>query len=300
MTPTQQTRLSFRRRAVLAMALAAIGASGCAAGAFAEPALADFQVIDRDSGQPLRVWRHHGRLFIAGRPGARYGLRVTNRSSGRVMVVMSVDGVNVYTGETAGLGQDGYVFDPYETYDLTGWRKSQDEVAAFTFAPLPQSYAARTGRPGEVGVIGMAVFREKATMPVEAPPPAPARTRSDVDVTARRANPAPVPPPPPSMESPMASPPVAKSIPAPVAAAEPRDEKLGTGHGAREWSPIHFVDFERATAYPQSLSQVEYDTYANLVASGVIRPAGEGERRPRPFPAPPSGEGFVPDPPPAP
>jgi hypothetical protein len=296
MTPLDRTRLSLRRRAVLAMTLAAIGASGCAAGAFADPALADFQVIDRDSGQPLPVWRHHGRLFVAGRPGARYGLRVTNRSDGRVMVVMSVDGVNVYTGQTAGLGQDGYVFEPHESYDLTGWRKSQDEVAAFTFAPLSQSYAARTGRPGEVGVIGMAVFREKTAIPVEAPPPPPqARMRSDVVVTAQRATPGPMPPPPPLELAP-----APKSAPAPVIAPEPRDEKLGTGHGAREWSPIHFVDFERATAYPQSLRQVEYDTYANLVAGGVIRPAGDGERHPRPFPAPSGGEGFVPDPPPVP
>src|ERR1035437_2501749 len=36
-----------------------------------------------------------------------------------------------------------------------------DEVAAFVFANEAESYAARTGRPDNVGVVGVAVFREK-------------------------------------------------------------------------------------------------------------------------------------------
>ena len=43
---------------------------------------------------------------------------------------------------------------------LREWAKrlSDSEVAAFVFASLPQSYAARTGRPGDVGVIGLAAW----------------------------------------------------------------------------------------------------------------------------------------------
>ena len=58
----------------------------------------DLKVVDRETGQALRVWRHDGRLFVAGEPGARYSLRVTNHTDGRVLVVMSVDGVNILTG----------------------------------------------------------------------------------------------------------------------------------------------------------------------------------------------------------
>src|SRR6185437_10990140 len=80
----------------------------------------------------------------------------TNHTGGRVLVVMSVDGVNIITGQTAGYGQRGYVFGPYQSYDVTGWRKS---------------YAARTGRPGDVGVIGVAAFKERVVAPVPAPIP---------------------------------------------------------------------------------------------------------------------------------
>jgi|SRR5579859_4997251 len=172
MTSADRTNTALRRRTVLAAAIAAIGVAG-AAHARADPGPVDLAVVDRDTGEALPVWRHHGRLFVAGEPGARYGLRVVNHTDGRVLLVLSVDGVNVVTGETANYGQRGYVLGAYGAYDVTGWRKSDREVAAFAFAPLPQSYAARTGRPADVGVIGMAVFRERVAAPVPYPTPPP-------------------------------------------------------------------------------------------------------------------------------
>ncbi|MDP3174177.1 MAG: hypothetical protein Q8M88_07065, partial [Phenylobacterium sp.] len=161
MATAEDTRTSLRRRIVLGAvaAIAMISAPGARA---TSPALVDLQIIDRETGQAARVWPHGGRLFAAGQPGARYSLRVINNPPARVLVVMSVDGVNILTGETAGFGQRGYVFGPYETYDVNGWRKSDTAVAAFTFAPLSRSYAARTGRPNDVGVIGIAAFTERA------------------------------------------------------------------------------------------------------------------------------------------
>ncbi|HEY9218215.1 MAG TPA: hypothetical protein VIO94_09205, partial [Phenylobacterium sp.] len=163
MTNEDRQGRRMRRRTVLAAAVSALGLVGIAdARSYYDGDLVDMAVIDRDTGQEAQVYRHDGRLFVAGRPGARYGVRVTNNTGGRVLVVMSVDGVNVLTGETADYAQRGYVFDPYESYVVTGWRKSDSEVAAFNFTRLSRSYAARTGRPGDVGVIGVAAFRERA------------------------------------------------------------------------------------------------------------------------------------------
>ncbi len=80
--------------------------------------------------------------------------------------------------------------------------------------------------------------------------------------------------------------------------AQRRSEKLGTAHGAREWSVVSTTAFERATSDPQSVRQIEYDTYANLVAAGVIPRLIEAPRHPRPFPTNPGEPGYVPDPPP--
>jgi hypothetical protein len=296
------TKPNIRIQMIVATTVAAIGLAA-AAQALADPV--DLNVVDRDTGQTLQTWRHHGRLYVVGRPGDRYSLRVTNHTGGRVLVVMSVDGVNILTGETADYGQRGYVFSPGESYDVTGWRKSNTEVAAFNFAPLSQSYAARTGRPTEVGVIGMAVFNEKVDVPP--PPPEPPETwREGEDQSSRgysggaRG---------PVYQQPMPAPMAPADRAAPAAAAKSRgyaendalgarrDEKLGTGHGAREWSVINTVAFERATSYPQFTRQIEYDTYAHLVAAGVIVPYASAEHHPQPFPSHPDGEGYVPDPP---
>ena len=291
MAPANDDMRWLRRRTVLA-AISALALAG-AARAYADPDPVVLQVVNRETGQPLRIWRHDGRQFIAGEPGARYSLRVTNRSDERVMVVLSVDGVNVLTGETAAYDQNGYVFDPHESYDVSGWRKSHTQVAAFAFAPLSQSYAARTGRPGDVGVIGMAVFREK----VIAPPPEPEisesapgwRDQSGLENVPGARREAAAPPPP-------AASPQDRAARGGLASAQ--DERLGTAHGGREWSVVRTVSFERATPFPQSVQQIEYDTYAHLVAQGVIPRWREPERRPRPFPLNPDGQGYVPDPPP--
>jgi hypothetical protein len=315
---------------VLAAALAAAALAG-AAGSQAHAAPVDLQVIDRASGAPLHVWRHEGRLYVAGAVGDRYGLRVTNHTDGRVLVVMSVDGVNIISGETAGHDQRGYIFAPGESYQLDGWRKSTTEVADFTFSRQSGSYAALTGRPANVGVIGIAVFNEKVE-PVVTEPPPPELERGTADSAAARAmarnappaattRAAPAPPPPPPAqpvagaagkaqdvtvtaqrrESPVQRVPMAITAftggSRDEAENSPREEKLGTGHGAREYSVATIVSFVRATPFPQFTQEIAYDSYANLVAMGVILGVRYGERRPEPFPSSPAGPGFVPDPP---
>ena len=237
-------------------------------------------IIDRDTGQPLTVWRHDGRLFVAGRPGAGYCLRVKNNTGRRLEAVLSVDGVNIYTGETASAGQDGYVFNPYQSYDQCGWRKSLTEVAAFNFTALPNSYAARTGRPGNVGVIGMAVFYERPVPPAPSPSAAAANPSevSEVVATGSYIRGAPEDASIPvevttrsdavdGLTSSVAgSGRFAAPSPAPLAKAE----KLGTGHGALEQSSIMLVSFNRDTATPQFSQEIEYDAEANLIARGVI------------------------------
>ncbi|NUS39054.1 MAG: hypothetical protein HOQ02_08525, partial [Lysobacter sp.] len=152
--------------------LAALLASTACAPLSAQP-LVRMAIVDRDSGQWLPEYRHRGDRWIAGTPAHRYGVRLANTSGERVLVVLSVDGVNAVTGETAGPQQAGYVLDPWENAEIDGWRKSLDDVARFVFTDLPDSYAARTGRPDDVGVIGIAVFREARPLAVLQEAPAP-------------------------------------------------------------------------------------------------------------------------------
>ena len=284
------------------------------------------EVVDRASGRPLTVWRHGGELWVAGTPGARYAVRLVNRSGERLLAVVAVDGVNILSGETAGSGQRGYVLSPWGHASLTGWRKSESEVAAFEFTALADSYAARTGRPGDVGVIGVAVFRERPpALAIQEPWPGARREQpadrgsagagaapeserkapSSEPSSAARA-PAAMPPAPPATTA--APPAGATAIPpdddARTSAGAARvdrgemqaatGERLGTGHGAREFSEVVTVPFERATRAPQEVLRIRYDSLENLVALGIASRPYAWAARPRPFPA---DDAFVPDPP---
>lgn len=240
--------------------------------------LAEVQVIDRATGQALPVYHHNGRRYLAGAPGSRYAVAVRNRTGGRLLAVMSVDGVNAVTGETAAWDQNGYVFAPRQRWEIRGWRKSQERVAAFEFTALPNSYAARTGRPDHVGVIGVAVFREVVRVP-PVPAIAPQSQRSDSGGAAPAAE--------------VAAAGRAEAGTLSDSAERRRDAtKLGTGHGRSESSWVEYTEFERARPTPDEVITLHYDSRDNLIALGII----PSPRVPVPNPFP-GNLGFVPDPP---
>lgn len=141
--------------------------------------LVRMDVVDRDTGRWLPAYRHRHGEWIAGIPGHRYAIRLANTTGERLLVVLSVDGVNAVTGETAHASRAGYVLEPWQTAGITGWRKSYSEVAQFVFTALADSCAARTGHPDDVGTIGIAVFRGQR--PVHRPAPvAPPAARAQV------------------------------------------------------------------------------------------------------------------------
>jgi hypothetical protein len=160
----------FAAVAALTTVCNAVAAHGVAADEVSVGGLAQVAIIDRANGVELIPHFYGGEYWVAGKPGATYSIAIRNRLGERLLAVASVDGVNVISGATAAWDQTGYVFGANQRYEITGWRKSDLEVAAFTFTESPNSYAERTGRPANVGVIGVALFRERQPEPVYAPP----------------------------------------------------------------------------------------------------------------------------------
>ena len=276
---------------------------------FVKGRLVQVDVYDRASGTALPVYANNGRNYIVGTPGHEYGVRIRNCTNARVLVVTSVDGVNVISGDTAAPSQSGYVLEPWGYVVITGWRKSMDRTAAFYFTDLGDSYAARTGRPQNVGVVGVAVFREKSqpiawydykkrqnmagaaeapAYPESRPVPSPSTARQEA-----------------AADSMAQSSPAAPRERADVAENDMRAKdsperaqkslgKLGTGHGRGEDSHVTTVAFERATDSPAETLAVQYDRHENLVAMGVLPPPAYARRQqPDPFPA---AMRFAPDP----
>jgi hypothetical protein len=197
-----------------------------------------------------------------------------------------VDGVNVISGETADPQGSGYVFSSWEQNTIRGWRKSMKDIAAFYFTSLGDSYAARTGRPENVGVIGVALFQRKPVAPLPAMPYSQspddarggARERQEESKKLLRS-------PAPAGAADNASRVQADA----AAAARAPESPLGTGHGRREQAPTRWTDFVRRTGEPAETIAIYYDSYRNLVAAGVLK--DYAYRDPNPFP-----NRFVPDP----
>lgn len=263
--------------------------------------LVDVQIVDRENGSVLPLYPHRSDSYVAGAPGHRYAVRIVNTTNRRVLTVLSVDGVNAISGETAATDQTGYVLEPYQSTEVAGWRKNMNEIAAFEFTTLSDSYAAQTGRPANVGVIGVAVFREKYIPP----PPIPRdRIAAEAEAGAARedkrarneAIPMPKPgaaPAPPATAGAAAD--TARSAEAARSTApmaQPQ-ESLGTGHGQRETSSASYTSFERESRKPYEVVAIRYDSWANLQARGIV-PRRPPPRPPQPNPFPDS---FVPDPP---
>jgi hypothetical protein len=258
--------------------------------ALAVGSLADVGIYDRSSGEILPVFQADGRWYVAGRTGNEYEVRIRNDTGGDLLAVVSIDGVNVVSGETASTSQSGYVIGPWQSLSIQGWRKSLARVAAFYFTDRSNAYAVQTGRPDDVGVIGVAVFRRKAQPPAEleqqqprgqAPNDAWPRRQAPYDAPARSEGPS---------SSQNASAGSSADGAAPPAAAAAVEPGIGTGHGRSQASHARYVSFERESDAPNEVIVLRYDTRSNLVARGIIRSV---PRDPNPFPA-----RFVPDPPP--
>jgi hypothetical protein len=236
------------------------------------------------------VYWHEGRAYVVGRPGNEYQVIVHNRVGDDLLAVVSVDGLNVMNGQPANARQSGYVISSWSRLEVKGWRKSLDDIAAFYFTTLGDSYAGRTGRPNNVGVIGVALFQRKRYEPPAeaAADPTPYRpfpyakseaNRDRMDRMEEERQ-------PPKLAQDNAS----RSGSAPPPAAAAPSAPLGTGHGRREESRMQWVAFERSTDAPVETIAIYYDSYRNLVAQGVVQ-ATIVRRDPNPFPT-----AFTPDP----
>jgi len=279
---------------------------------YVKSVLVQVDVYDRFDRSALPVHTKDGRNYIVGAPGHEYAVRIRNCTGGRVLVVTSVDGVNVISGDTASPAQSGYVLEPWASVEIAGWRKSMERTAAFYFTDLGDSYAARTGRPRNVGVIGVAVFPEKAPPRVSRREDYFGRKQAAAESDAQSGA---------GARDNRAEAPAAAAAPAPAApsvleqgeakreraaademvAPSRKDSamkslgKLGTGHGRNEESRVSVVQFERASSTPSEVVTVQYDRRENLIALGVLpepRPY-LARRTPDPFPA---AIRFAPDP----
>lgn len=258
--------------------------------------LAPYEVELIDAlGRPLDTYQHRGRFYVRGDAGERYSIRVTNPTDRRVEAVISVDGLDVVDGETASFSKRGYVIPPGGTVEIDGFRTSTTQVAAFRFSSVANSYAGRKGKARHVGVIGVALFAERAQPVMVLPearvdPPAPPRYQpygrdydDGVSAGAARTEEAAPAPAESRARAPRRTAAADSAAGARhkaniegeysgrVGAVPPRYRPgLGTEFGERRYSAVSWTRFQRATPRtPTAMAELRYNDASGLRALGI-------------------------------
>ena len=279
--PLQNSSGARDRRWSRLVAAAALALAFDTAAHAMPPSAVTIDVYDRTQGETLAIHPLDSQRYVVGTPGHEYAIRIRNETSRRILAVTSVDGVNVVTGETAAPEQSGYVIEAGGSVEIAGWRRSLERTSAFYFTDLGDSYAARTGRPRNVGVIGVAVFHELVRPMISSflrDKVLAHENEGDPRARAERADAA----------APAAPAEDAAAASGRLAASEPRQmlsNKLGTGFGRDEASLVQRVRFERATSAPAESISIQYDRRDNLIAMGVLPRPRYAQKTPDPFPA---------------
>ena len=120
-------------------------------------------VIEAIDGRPLRCYSHEGKTFIESHEERAYQLRVKNKTGGKVKAVISVDSLNIVSGESATNDpkETGYILQPYEERVFKGYRVDNDTVAQFKFVKREKSYATEQGSGAGNGVVAIRAYEEK-------------------------------------------------------------------------------------------------------------------------------------------
>ena len=113
------------------------------------------------NGKPSKEFAHEGKVYIEGRKGTRFSIRMRNNSYNRKLFVPTIDGLSIMNGEEGSFDSSGYIVQGNSSLTIDGWRTSDKEVAEFYFSSPNDSYRKRMEKGNNLGVIGVAVFDEK-------------------------------------------------------------------------------------------------------------------------------------------
>jgi hypothetical protein len=248
----------MRHRPTLAALSLALFAAAMPLGAANRRGFSLAVVVD---GCEAPQYEHAGRLYVEALRGRTFSLRVTNPTSERIAVALSVDGRNVIDAKrTSAQGAAKWVLAPGETIDIPGWQVSGETSRRFFFTETSRSYAKWLGDTRNVGTIEAVFFREKRR-PLIAPGLT-GRVEGDAssgEVRERAGEPAP--------------PDAATAEPGRDAGAAQRkseaDRFAATGIGDRTDFSVQWVAFEEERN-PAARIAIRYEFRRELVALGVL------------------------------
>lgn len=233
-------------------------------------------------GRPLQEWAARGTTYIEALRGREYAIRLTNHTSRRIAVALTVDGLNTIDARTTSAQEASkWVLGPYQSLTIEGWQTGNQTARRFIFTSEKRSFGAWLGKTDNLGLIAAAVFEERRPRPLPHYHH-PAAPQPDERQFGGLGNSGPVP----SESAPMRREAESKSK------AETSDQAAGTGIGREYDNPVESVELE-LERHPAAVFELRYEYYPELVRLGVLpRPERDDrsvlERRER-------ARGFEPD-----
>lgn len=262
----------MRGRAIPVLAVLALACSLPAAAA----GTAGYGLMVLVDGSPAPEYASRGRIYIEALKGRNFTLRVTNPTSERVAVALSVDGRNVVDARrSTAAAATKWVLEPWQSVEIPGWQISGETSRRFFFTETASSYAKWLGDMSNVGTIEAVFFREKrirVAQPMTLSPEnkaAGANRQSSAPSERSQAE-------APSVDA------MAEGQPAPptagkdgaradVQSRKEADSYAATGIGERTSFPVTWVDF-REDPSPVATVSLRYEFRTELVRLGVLSP----------------------------
>lgn len=245
-------------------------------------------------GRPLAETTKDGQHFIAAPEDRDFSLRLQSPFGSRYEIVLSVDGLSVMSGQDATTDERGYILSGTSSI-IPGFRLNDSEVARFHFGARKDSYAAKLGKPKNIGVIAAVFYAEKVITPkysaIEIKEYG-AESLSDVGYTSSIMNATVFPDSDPTFSVPRGAPSGIRLNSGRLRAASASvGHDLGTEFGTKAEHKVSHTSFERGEEVARIV--LEYASLDSLIKAGVLNPVAVLN----PFPAdreevgcrPPSG-----------
>ena len=106
-------------------------------------------------GVPLSEMHARGNTYIEAIEGREYSIRLSNHSSGRIAIALSVDGLNSIDAKTTSAGEaTKWILNPYQTITIDGWQTNSSTGSRYRYSThscldVVRRYhrSARRGKP---------------------------------------------------------------------------------------------------------------------------------------------------------
>lgn len=241
----------MRRRPKAAILLLILSAAAAPLAGASRQAYSLAVIVD---GCEAPEYEHLGRVYVEALRGRNFSLRISNPTSGRVAVALSVDGRNVIdASRTSSLEATKWVLSPGETIDIPGWQVSGRNSRRFFFTETSGSYAKWLGDTRNVGTIEAVFFREKRQRPV-------ALQGTVGDRNTREPLSAPAPTDAAAAEAPAG---------AVIGKKSEADRFAATGIGDRTDFPVQWIPFD-PDPEPAARIALRYEFRRELLRMGVL------------------------------